>query len=112
MAWIADGGWTFVGEGARVARSVRSTGLFRLLESVAGIKTVSLRPTVERFRVASVFTKLWDKKLLSEKGMSVLKELVRISFLLYFYKSFFLIENKILHTLIIVSNVNFENLKV
>ena len=78
MGWIADDGRTFVGGGARVANSARGTGVFRVLERVAGLKTISLRPAIERLRGASVFTKLWDDGVLAEKGMSVLKELVRI----------------------------------
>ena len=75
MAWIADGGRTFVNEGARVAFSERGTGIFHVLGRVAIRRTISLRPTVERLRSASTFIKLWDEKL--PPGFFVLKELVR-----------------------------------
>ena len=81
MAWITDEGRTFFGGGARVACSARSTGIFRVLESVSAMKTISQRPTVERVRGATIFTKLWDAKISSLEGMFVMKELVRIEYL-------------------------------
>ena len=63
MAWIADGGCTFVNQGARVAYSERGTGIFHVLGRVAMMRTIYLRPTVEQLRSASTFIKLWDEKL-------------------------------------------------
>ena len=80
MAWITDGGRTHVAEAARVAEFGRGTGIFSVLRNVVALKIKSLRPSVERCRFASIYTTFWDKKLLSDEGMFVLTELVRIYF--------------------------------
>ena len=84
MAWIADGGRTVFIAGARVACSARGTGIFPIMESVSTMKTISQRPTVERVRGATIFTKLWDAKITSRRGLFVMKELVRTPVLFSF----------------------------